>query len=71
MDNAIKKLYDEMNAADVVFHKAVVKQFGKKRAGDMRYRSTKHNNVTKATAVVFWEAANRYCAAIEAARKAA
>ncbi len=34
--------------ADEAFHAAVEKQFGKRAAGDMRYRNDKHNAETEA-----------------------
>ncbi len=70
MESTIK-LYNEMNAADAKFTKAVIKQFGKKNSGDMRYRSTKFNEATKAAAEAYWIVSNEYCAAVEAARKIA
>ncbi len=48
---------DKVTKADDEFQAAVVRQFGKKRAGDMRYDSREHNVETA-------EARKRYHAAI-------
>lgn len=38
-----QRLYASALKADERFHAEVVRQFGKKRAGDMRYRSNQHD----------------------------
>mgnify|MGYP001598312016 CR=1 FL=1 len=52
------KAYRAALAADDTFQAAVVKQFGRKNAGDMRYQSKQHNTETKAAAEAFWIASN-------------
>ncbi len=50
------RLYAAAIKADEVFHAEVVRQFGDKRAGDMRYRSDLHDAATCAAAELKHEA---------------
>lgn len=45
-----QRLYQAAIKADERFHAEVVRQFGKKRAGDMRYRSNQHDAQTSLAA---------------------
>jgi hypothetical protein len=50
--------YAAAKIADAAFQAAVIKQFGRKNAGTMRYMGSKHNAETKAAAERYWIAAN-------------
>lgn len=65
----IDRLYAIAQAADDKFQAAVIRQFGRKNAGTMRYVSSKHNEATKAAATAYWEAANAAVSAMQDARK--
>ena len=53
-------LYKVALAADDAFQAAVVKQFGKKNAGDMRYQPKLHNAETKAAYEAFSAASDAW-----------
>ena len=53
-------LYEGMQKADEAFQAAVIRQFGKRRAGDMRYTGSLHNPATKAAAMAYWDASHRW-----------
>jgi hypothetical protein len=56
---AFEAQYKITKAADDVFQAAVIRQFGRKNAGTMRYLGSKHNAETKAAAEMYWIEANR------------
>src|SRR5260370_747225 len=56
MNPAYELAYHAMLKADGVFHAAVIRQFGRKNAGTMRYISSQHNPETKAAAEAYWVA---------------
>ncbi len=58
-------LYKVALAADDAFQAAVVKQFGKKNAGDMRYQPKLHNAETKAAYQVFSAASDAWRNSLE------
>jgi hypothetical protein len=60
--------YRESQLKDEEFQAAVVRQFGSKNAGIMRYVGSKHNAATKAAADAYWESANRLVVMTEARR---
>ncbi len=64
-------LYRPMMDADTAFQAAVIKQFGRKNAGTMRYASRQHNAETAAAAEVFHQAAHAYLEAARADRERA
>jgi len=64
MTQSYRDLYEAAKLADEVFHAAVIKQFGRHNAGDMRYRSTKHNAETKAAAKLYQQASDALRAAL-------
>lgn len=68
MTPKIEALYGAVEAADKAFHAAVVRQFGKKHAGDMRYCSGEHNAETKAAADKYHLAAHKLFEAKDAER---
>ena len=49
-ETKVQRLWRGAQEADEAFHSAVVKQFGRKAAGDMRFQSSTHNAETKAAA---------------------
>jgi hypothetical protein len=59
----VHALYRKAQKADDAFHAEVVRQFGVRRAGDMRYRTETHDAQTRA-------AGEAYVRASEAARLA-
>lgn len=63
-------LYYASQVADDAFQAAVVKQFGAKQAGTMRYASGLHNKETKTAAKAYWQAATAMLDAKRAADKA-
>lgn len=69
-ETKIAALYKAALAADDVFQAAVIRQFGRKNAGTMRYLGSEHNAETKSAAVAFWQANKEMLDAMEAARKA-
>lgn len=44
----INRLYSEAMAADEKFQDAVVRQFGRRNAGTLRYMTNRHNAETRA-----------------------
>lgn len=52
------ELYRETILADDEFDKAVIKQFGRHQSGDKRYRSSEHNEETRAAGLKYWNIAN-------------
>ena len=69
MTQELENLYRSAEKADAEFQAAVIRQFGKRNAGDMRYRGSRHNAETKAAAERYWVAINAFLDASEAARK--
>lgn len=61
-------LYKAALEADKRFQAQVIRQFGERNAGTMRYVSSKHDRETRAAATEYWEAANAMLAAIKAVR---
>jgi hypothetical protein len=63
----LEQLLAEAYRLDDLFQAAVVKQFGKKRAGDMRYAGSEHNEATRQAGTAYWNAINAYLDAKKAA----
>ena len=62
--------YRDAMAKDAAFGEAVVKQFGKKNAGTMRYVASAHNAEVSELAEIKWRADNRLREISERMRKA-
>ena len=60
MTKEIENLYYAHVAADDAFHAAVVRQFGKKRAGDMRYQPKLFNSATAQACEAYHQAAHAF-----------
>lgn len=69
MDKQLSDLYTAMVQADTDFQSAVIKQFGSKRAGDMRYQGSSHNQVTRLASESYWRASKAFLDAKDAASK--
>lgn len=63
--------YKITQRADDAFQAAVIRQFGKRNAGDMRYRSSLHNAETRAAANAYHVEANKLVDIAQALRAAA
>jgi len=60
MTKELENLYYAQVAADDAFQAAVVKQFGKKRAGDMRYQPKLFNSATAQACEAYHQAAHAF-----------
>lgn len=60
MTTLLKSLYRSAEHANTAFQSAVVAQFGRRRAGDMRYRSQLHNPTTRAAAETYRQAVSTF-----------
>lgn len=60
MTQKTERLYKAAKSADEVFQAAIVKQFGKARQGDMRYRNDLHDVESRLAAKAFHDAVEAY-----------
>lgn len=58
MTSEREALYNAALAADQAFQRAVIAQFGKRRAPGMRYQSAKHNQETTLARLAFHAASD-------------
>lgn len=61
-------LYNAALEADKRFQAQVIRQFGRKNAGTMRYIASKHDDDTRKAATEYWEAANAMLDEMKATR---